>query len=93
MAYRRHTMGQDGGGRCAANPPAAPRVTADQVRAYAAAAGIEVRRDTGGWSNWWTRRPGDVWRLSWSTNFLMLQALQREFPNAVPAQSETKTHP
>lgn len=75
-------MGQDWGGRCAANPKDAPRVTAEQVYEAAARAGVEVRRDKGGWSQWWIRRPGDVWRTAWSTNFLMLQALTREFPAA-----------
>lgn len=82
MAYTRHTMGQDWGGRSAANPKDAPKVTAVQVRAYAADAGVEVRRDPGGWSQWWIRRPGDVWRTGWTTNFLMLQGLKREFPEA-----------
>lgn len=75
-------MGQDWGGRNAANPKDAPRVAAEQVYKAAAKAGVEVRRDQGGWSQWWIRRPGDVWRTGWSTNFLMLQALAREFPVA-----------
>lgn len=95
MVRSRQTMGQDWGGRAAANPKDAPKVTAAQVRAYAQAAGVEVRRDTGGWSQWWIRRPGDVWRTGWPTNFLMLQALQREYPahTGRPGQPQQNPHP
>lgn len=75
---RRHTMGNDWGGRRAVNPPDAPRVTADQVREVAELAGVEVKRDGAGWTQWWVLRPGDVWRtLGATTNYLALQELQR----------------
>lgn len=82
-------MGQDWGGRSAANPPGVPRVTAEQVRAYAEQVGVEVKRD-GGWSQWWIRVPGDVWRTGMTTNFLMLQLLRRRFP--APVAKDAPTH-
>lgn len=76
----RQTMGQDWGGRSAANPKGAPRVSVAQVRAYAESVGVAVRRAGPGWSMWWYLAPNDVWRQGYSTNLLMLKYLQRQFP-------------
>lgn len=78
MGRHRHTMGNDWGGRAAANPAGAPRVGRQEVVSAAAAAGVEVKRDRGGWTLWWVRRPGDVWRVLESTNFLARESLLRE---------------
>lgn len=78
----RHTMGNDWGGRSAANPAGSPRVTAAQVHEAAKAAGVDVRREGSGWSMWWARKPGENWLTLATTNFLALQALAALSPEA-----------
>ena len=77
-SMRRRTMGNDWGGRKAENPGDAPRVTRAQVLGAAAAAGVQVRRESAGWSMWWVLRPGDVWRTLATTNFEAMRQLTKE---------------
>jgi hypothetical protein len=84
-ALNRHTMGNDWGGRPAANPAGAPRVSREAVLQAAAEAGVEVKRPKGAWSMWWVRRPDDVWRTLATTNFLACESLR-----ALPRDTRNK---
>lgn len=68
-------MGNDWGGRLAANPADAPKVSREAVIKVAAELGVEVKRQKGGWAMWWIRKPGDVWRTLASTNYLARTSL------------------
>lgn len=80
-------MGNDWGGRHASNPKGAPKVSAAQVRAAAAEAGVEVRRgdyygeppkfyETTAWSMWWWKKPGGEWLTAATTNYLVLEMIK-----------------
>lgn len=81
-------MGNDYGGRRSDNPEGAPRVSAEQVRAAAQQAGVEVKRESvvsgsrRGWCMWWAKAPGDVWRTLETTNYKALYSLQRRLGQA-----------
>lgn len=80
-------MGNDWGGRTAANPAGAPKVTREAVIKAAAVAGVEVKRQKGAWAMWWIRKPGDVWRTLASTNYLAhtsLLAMKRLRDQSLP---------
>lgn len=75
----RHTMGNDWGGRGRANPPNAEKVSATDVRAYAAEHGFKVRREGPGWSMWFgCPVESNAWRTLGTTNYLALQELRRK---------------
>jgi hypothetical protein len=77
LGARRHTMGNDWGGRRAENPAGARRVSGKEVLACAQASGVEVRREGQGWSMWWYRRSGEPWRSLGTTNYRALEQLGR----------------
>lgn len=89
MGYRRHTMGQDWGGRKKLNPEDCPKVTSQQVAALAQDAGVEIFR--GGFladgssyqephGTWWYKDREGTWRTLGMTNYLAI-CLIREFMN------------
>ena len=91
MVLRRHSMGNDWGGRKPAIPGGTPRVHRDQVIAAADRAGVQVKRaspitglTTAGWSMWWVLRPNDVWRTLATTNHQALKELEELARKAPP---------
>jgi hypothetical protein len=72
----RHTMGQDWGGRRAANPSDAPRITREQVEQYAQSIGVEIERE--GKGMWWfiNKDNGKRYTLG-QTNYLALEYLKQ----------------
>ena len=81
MAYSRHTMGQDWGGRRKENPGGCPKVTGKQVREFAESHGLIIKNDgmyrRGG--TWWLydKNMGEFLTLA-STNYLALERMKAE---------------